>query len=158
MRRIAICMICILGIGLAAAQTVSLAPEQQEVWAGEEAYWTYVDAGDADAFRLLWDERFVGWPCDLPTTENYSELRSAVDDWFADVAAKGKKTRIEPEGIVVDDEFAITYVAATTTWRDDAGVQNYLYRKLTHTWRRTDNGWNIIGGMCGPRPNSNDQP
>jgi hypothetical protein len=36
-----------------------------------------------------------------------------VPEWFADVAAADSETSIEPEAVIVDEQFAITYVAAT---------------------------------------------
>ena len=135
--------------------TVALASEpmtaeQQAVWAGEEAYWKYVANHDVDGFMTLWHERFIGWPCGAPATENYEDLRSVVSDWFADVAAAGNKTVIEPEAVIVDEQFAISYLAATTTSSTEAGEADVSSIKLVHTWRRTDDGWKIIGGMCGP--------
>ncbi len=154
MRRFAICLIYTLGWGSAVAQ--SLTPEQQEVWAGEEAYWAYVGKHDVEGFMTLWHERFIGWPCDASTTENYAELRAVVEDWFADVAAEGNTTKIDAEGVIVDNDFAITYVAATTTGQDEAGAENDVSMKIVHTWRRTDDGWKIIGGMCGPLERSDN--
>ena len=36
--------------------------DETAVWQLEENYWKYVKEQDLDAYRALWDERFVGWP------------------------------------------------------------------------------------------------
>lgn len=153
MRCITICLFFVLTSWPAWGQ--SLTPEQREVWAGEEAYWEYVGRQDVEAFMSLWHERFIGWPCDAPTTVKYPGLRAAVEDWFAEVTVKGNKTQIASNGVIVDKDFAITYVAVTTTGTDASGVEKCVSEKIVHTWRRTGDGWKIIGGMCGPlkRPN-----
>jgi len=92
----------------------------------------------------------VRWACGAPESENYEEIRAVIPEWFADVAADGNETTIEPEAVIVDDQFAITYVAATTTTSNQSGGPNIELIKIVHTWRRTDDGWKIIGGMCGP--------
>ena len=148
MRRYLVLVATLLSAGTLASEPMSA--EQQEVWAGEEAYWNFVANHDVDGFMALWDERFIGWPCGAPTTENYEGLRSVVADWFADVAAAGNETMIEPEAVIVDEQFAITYLAATTTSSSESGATEASTIKLVHTWRRTDAGWKIIGGMCGP--------
>ena len=148
MRRYLIALAAFLSSGALASEPMSA--EQMEVWAGEEAYWKYVADHDVDGFMALWHEQFIGWPCDAPATENYEDLRAAVAEWFSDVAADGNKTVIEPEAVIVDEQFAITYLAATTTVSNEAAGAETRSMKLVHTWRRTDDGWRIIGGMCGP--------
>lgn len=127
----------------------SLSAEQQEVWAGEEAYWKFVENQDVDGFMALWDQEFIGWSCGAPAPKNYEELRSGIPGWFADVAAEGEKTTIEPEGVIIDEQFAITYLTAKTTTSNEADGTDVETIKIVHTWRRTDDGWKIIGGMCG---------
>ena len=123
----------------------TLTEAEADVWSGEEAYWQYVNARDVDSFLTLWHEHFRGWPCGAPTTATSDNMRADISDWFTRLEREGAKTIIENAGIVLDEDFAITYVAATTT---AAGATTRM--KLVHTWRRTDDGWKIIGGMCGP--------
>lgn len=49
----------------------------------------------------------------------------------------------------MDEQFAITFVAATTSNSNEADGTGAESMKIIHTWRRTDDGWKIIGGMCG---------
>ncbi len=141
----------IVALAATLAMTVAANPAiaddtEAEIFAGEEAYWQYVNARDVDGFLSLWHERFRGWPCGAPTTSTNVNMRADISDWFAGFERDGASTTIENEGVVVDEDFAITYVAAATTTSD--GKTSHI--KLVHTWRRTADGWKIIGGMCGP--------
>jgi len=133
----------------ALADEIQMSPEQLEVWSGEEAYWQFVNSGDGESYLTLWHEDFVGWPCDSETTKDYDDLKKSVENWPENVDDQVQTTTITPEGVVVDNGFAITYVAANTIWSDEAGEEKSQMIKLVHTWKRTDAGWKIIGGMCG---------
>lgn len=150
MKRTIIAAVCTLISAPAMSGGLQLTPEQQDVWAGEEAYWQFVNAGDVESFLTLWHEDFVGWPCDAETTSDIEGLKTDAPDWIASVRAQGRKTTIAPEGVVVEDEFAVTYLSATTVWTDESGASNSAMIKLVHTWIKIEDDWKIIGGMCGP--------
>ena len=82
--------------------------------------------------------------------EDTEGLKTDAPDWIASVRAQGRKTTIAPEGVVVEDEFAVTYLSATTVWTDESGASNSAMIKLVHTWIKIEDDWKIIGGMCGP--------
>jgi len=135
---------------IALADEIQMSPEQLEVWSGEEAYWQFVNSGDGDSYLTLWHEDFVGWPCDSATTKDYDDLKQSVTNWPKNVDVQVQTTTITPKGVVVDNGFAITYLLATTVWSDKTGEEKSEMAKLVHTWKHTDDGWKIIGGMCGP--------
>ena len=126
-----------------------LTEKQAEVWKGEELYWEYVNNTNTEAFLELWHEDFIGWPCGTESTSNLSELKVGVATWFEDVASNKKNTTIRPEGVIVKDDFAITYLSAVTMWNNKEGAEQIQKMKLVHTWIKTDDGWKIVGGMCG---------
>lgn len=127
-----------------------LSPEQKEVWAGVEKYWQYRNNRDVEGISGLWHKRFVGWPCGQTRTVDYPTLRSNAPQTINQPNSNNSYTTIESEGVIVDDDFAVTFVAATTTTRDETGREIVSMRKFTHTWLWTDDGWKIIAGMCGP--------
>ena len=128
-----------------ASQPPAFTPDQQALWAREEAYWAYVEAGDVEGFRSLWDEAFVGWPCDSPA-RTFLDLTEQVSAWFAAVRAEQQRTAIAPEAVLIAGDLGITYLSATTTSAQSYGAET---TKLTHTWRRSGGTWKILGGMCG---------
>src|SRR5574338_907518 len=47
------------------------------VWALEDAYWKYVQAGDVPSYVTLWHPRFRGWPCVTPHTAT----KDSIGNW-----------------------------------------------------------------------------
>lgn len=52
-------------------------PAAAEVWALEDAYWRYVQAGDVDWYLSLWHDKFIGWPCG----SEHPGDKSNIGDW-----------------------------------------------------------------------------
>lgn len=120
---------------------------RKEVWAGEEAYWQFVAAGDVEGFMDLIDERFVGWPTTANTPSNASELRSGVEDWFSEVQSYDEyRYRLEPFAIVTAEDTGITYYRSHQEYQDGAETESGA-SDITHTWRNTGGEWKINGGM-----------
>ena len=133
----------------AATAAAALSSEEQEAWAGEEAYWTHEANREVDGFITLGDERFIGSPCGAPGTEKFDQLRPAVKAWFENIAAYGNDTTIDPQGVIVEEHFAVTDLAATTTSSTDFAHPRVRAVKIPRTWRRAGDGSKITGGMCG---------
>ena len=123
-----------------------------EVWAREDAYWKYVKAGDVDAYRTLWDERFTGWPC----PNAHPQTKAAVGDWVRDI--RDKKISLEysltREAAKDFGSFVIVYYRTPIVSKlADGSVKNAGREyKFTHTWMKVGSAWLIIGGMCGELP------
>ncbi|MFL5423143.1 MAG: hypothetical protein ACJ79Y_20435, partial [Myxococcales bacterium] len=64
MKRVAALSVLLLVVIAAVRQGVAhgSSKDVKEGWAGEEAYWRYVQARDDEHFRALWADDFVGWP------------------------------------------------------------------------------------------------
>jgi len=128
------------------AATLTLSPAEQAAWKGEETYWQFQKADDRDAFLALWDERFVGWPrrTSVPVDKDKmrEDLKRAPDRKVLDYKLEPLSVR-EYGGNVV-----ITLYRATVHSTDNNGNdgQTRPYR-LTHTWMKTGQAWQIIGGM-----------
>ena len=97
-------------------------------------------------FSALWDERFVGWPrrTSVPVDKDKmrEDLKRAPDRKVLDYKLEALSVR-EYGGNVV-----ITLYRATVHSTDNNGKdeQTRPYR-LTHTWMKTGQAWQIIGGM-----------
>jgi len=135
-----------VAIAQASSQTkLQLSPEQAEVWQGELNFYRYLKAKELKGFMSLWDEKFVGWP-------DFSELPQHKQDIEAGVAAEFKDPASEalpasepvPEAVQVFGDVATTFYF----WR--IGSESASTYRITHTWRKGPQGWQIIGGMgCG---------
>lgn len=128
----------------------NLSETQKAVWQGEVDYWKHVNARDSAAYLKLWHPDFTGWPCGAGQPADLSGLAKMADQWFADRGKAGQHTTPKVEAVVVDEGFAITYLSARTTWADAEGKEQSKLEKFVHTWKATDDGWRIIGGMCAP--------
>jgi len=123
---------------------------QKEVWQGEVNYWKYVNGRDHVGYMTMWLPEFRGWPCNTEHPADISGLSKWSEQWFAQKTAAGEVTVPEVEAVVVEGDFAITYLSARTDWNDPNGVRQSKLEKFVHTWKATDHGWKIIGGMCAP--------
>ena len=139
----------VLGLpGTALAQTNA---DEEAVWALEEAYWGYVEANDIESYRALWDERFVGWPGGSAAPVEKSEIANWIVPLHAD-PTRVFKVDLERKAVRAFGDLVVThllyqgYFVSADTGEE---VDRWRTAKITHTWRRTDGGWQIITGMAG---------
>jgi len=53
----------------------------EAVWKLEEQYWRYVQSGDVERYRRLWDEGFRGWPC----KNQHTATKAEIGNWVRDI-------------------------------------------------------------------------
>jgi len=126
--------------------------DEKAVWQLEEDYWRFVSTGDLDSYVKLWHEDFVGWPC----PEWNPARKGDIGKWVRDIRDNRWKLTyqlqpLEAQGFGGDTvvvyyaaEYVLDYGDGT---RSGAGT----WRKFTHTWRKSEGRWLIIGGMCAAR-------
>jgi hypothetical protein len=137
------------GVQAAPSEPV-LNDQQKAVWQGEVDYWKYVNGRDMKNYLSLWHPNFTGWPCDTEHTADLAHLATWAGQWFAEKTKVGEVTTPQVDAVVVDRDFAITYLSARSDWTDSKGAKQSKLQKFVHTWKATDRGWKIIGGMCAP--------
>ncbi|MGE0031090.1 MAG: nuclear transport factor 2 family protein [Steroidobacteraceae bacterium] len=121
---------------------------ERAVWQLEEDYWRYVRAGDVETYVQLWHEDFVGWPCHSKTPSDKSGIGTWVREirdnhWKLDYTLRPLEARTFGDVVVVHYAAEYVYDYGDGT-RSGAG----LWRKFTHTWKKSDGRWQIITGMC----------
>lgn len=116
------------------------------VWKLEEDYWVYVKNKDFKSYITLWDDHFIGYP-----STNKIGGKANITDWITEMY-KDKTRRFDytltrqVENVFGD--IVIVLYDATQIWTNDKGeLLEKTTFKLTHTWKLTDKGWQIIGGM-----------
>jgi len=97
----------------------------------------------------LWHASVVGWPSmySAPAGKDH------ISDWLTDRAQKGftiKSYDLEPLAIKVTDKVAVVHYRVKYSWRDKEGKETLARSRLTHTWIKTRDGWQIIGGRSAP--------
>jgi ketosteroid isomerase-like protein len=139
----------LIGIGLSSAvSAVDLTAEEQAVWRMEEIYWHDVQAGDVEHYLTLWHENFVGWPCFASEPSD----KSTIGGWVKDIRDQHLKFayQLQPKAVRVFGDVAVVQYAAeyVTEYSDSTKSGAGIWRKFTHTWKKTDGQWQIITGMC----------
>ena len=116
------------------------------VWKLEENYWSYVKNKDFANYINLWDDDFIGYP-----STNIIGGKANITDWITDLYKSNKGTfsyeLVRKEENVFDNIVIVLY-DATSIWKGSKGeILSKTTYKLTHTWKKTEIGWRIIGGM-----------
>ena len=121
---------------------------ERAVWQLEEAYWHYVQAGDVDSYVTLWHEDFVGWPCFSRTPSD----KRGIGNWVRDIRDNRWKLTytLRPLAARTFGDVVIVHYAAEYVYDYGDGTKSGagLWRKFTHTWKKTGDRWQIITGMC----------
>jgi ketosteroid isomerase-like protein len=145
-----------LAVLLAVLSSVSvrgqeMTADEQAVWKLEENYWKYVKEQDIEKYLELWDERFVGWPRSSTAPAGKANITDWMAPWFADSARaldfELKREAVRSFGDVVAAHYLVWYVVR------DAQTGSLLQRtpvRITHTWQRHGDSWQIITGMSSP--------
>jgi lactoylglutathione lyase len=119
---------------------------KNEIWQLEENYWKYVKEKDFKSYLSLWDENFIGYP-----STNKIGGKKNITDWITEMFKENKNIysyELTRHVENVFDDIVIVLYDAIHLWKNDNGevIETSTY-KLTHTWKKTDKGWVIIGGM-----------
>lgn len=133
-----------------AAFALGSASDDTQVWNLEKAYWEYVKANDLEKYRALWHNDFVGWP----TSSSTPLRKDHITDWITKSTSKGVKLQsytIEQLAIKVTGAIAIDHYRIKMVWVGSRPTDsNTEVARITHTWIKTGNTWQIIGGMSAP--------
>jgi len=119
-----------------------------QVWQREDEYGRVGDAGELDAYKSLFHEKFIGWPCDSA----HPKRKTGVGEWVREirdkhiqVASVVTREGAEDFGNVVIVHYRATEVDTYPDGHSEGEGEEY---KFTHTWMRTGDTWQIVGGMC----------
>ena len=127
------------------------AADEEKVWRLEQSYWEYVKALDVAGYKTLWHKYFVGWPSTAPAPVG----KDHIADWVQDERTEQNSLqcyKLEHAGFTQAGDIAVAYYYLTEHWldkngRSDKGQPRTI--KVTHTWLRMGDSWQIIGGMAG---------
>lgn len=119
-----------------------------QVWSREDEYTRFEEAGDLDAYKSLFHDKFIGWPCD----QEHPKRKAGVGAWVREVRHKQIKStsKLTREGAEDFGNVVVVHYRATGvyTYPDGHTEGEGEEVKITHTWMRTGDTWLIIGGMC----------
>lgn len=125
------------------------AADEKAVWAMEEAYWVYVRNNDLDGYLTLWDERFVGWPSFSENPLGKNDIASWIPPLHADTKRaydyELKRQAVRSFGDVVIAHYLYRDIYRLAETGDV--VEKGNFRRITHTWQRRGDTWQIVTGM-----------
>ena len=145
-------MLPLVLVGLCAALPAvgQQSADEQAVWKLETAYWNYVKAVDLDGYRSLWHRDFVGWP----SSSAQPARKDHITDWITASTDKGIGLQwysIQPAASQATENIVVVHYWVTYFWADNAGRgEPPQTNRITHTWIKTGDGWQILGGMSNP--------
>ena len=119
-----------------------------QVWRREDERGRFEEAGDIDAYKSLYHDKFIGWSCDWA----HPKRKAGVGEWVREVHDKHIKVTsdLTREGAEDFGDVVVVHYRATEvdTFPDGHTEGKGEAYKITHTWMRTGDTWLIIGGMC----------
>jgi ketosteroid isomerase-like protein len=124
---------------------------EKAVWKLESSYWDDVKALNLDSYRALWHENFVGWPY----SNSQPARKDHIADWIKAHTDKGEALawfELTPADSRATENLVVTEYWLTSLWADKAGHGEPFTQRVTHTWIKTANGWQIIAGMSARVP------
>jgi hypothetical protein len=143
-------MMVLSGLCLSSAVLSSeLTADEKAVWQMEESYWLYVVTNDTDSYAKLWNDRFIGWP-------GFSKVplgKKNATDWIQLLHANSDEVydyELQQESVRSYGDVVATHYLVHQVFRSASSGE--VLRKLdpvriTHTWQRTGNSWQIVTGM-----------
>ncbi len=129
------------------ASSIGKAEMEMEVWKMEERYWEYVQKMDTITYKTLWHDDFVGYPSFGDGVSNKSKIAIWIPELHQDTSLTFSYKLYKKATNAIDD-VVIVFYDTDEIWTDKANnvVRKETY-KFTHTWRKQDGQWVILGGM-----------
>jgi len=128
--------------------TVNKEELENEAWQMEVKYWDYVQEIDTVAYKNLWHNDFIGYPSFGDGVSNKSKIAMWIPELHKDPNLKFSYKLYRKATNAIDD-VVIVFYDADEIWTDK---ENNIVRKetfkFTHTWKKYNDNWVILGGMA----------
>lgn len=118
---------------------------KNEIWQLEENYWKYVKEKDYQSYITLWDDNFLGYP-----SNNTIGDKAHITDWMKEMYQQPgifNYTLTRKVENLFGDIAIVFYDVSHNFTNDKNEVLKSGSFKIIHTWKKTEKGWLIIGGM-----------
>ncbi|WP_373493360.1 nuclear transport factor 2 family protein [Aquiflexum sp.] len=121
---------------------------EDEAWHMEELYWEYVQNIDTVAYKTLWHEDFIGYPSFGDGVSDKRKIASWIPDLHKDPDLKYSYVLHKKASNAIED-VVVAFYDTEYLWTDKVNqvVRKETY-KFTHTWKKVDGKWVILGGMA----------
>ena len=124
--------------------------DESKVWELEHSYYQFARDNNPEGYLTLFHENAIGWP----TMDPVPKGKDQVSQWISGIHTNPDERwdfeitlqAIESFGDVV----VVHYFLKESVFSAESGreIRTDTYR-ITHSWKRTDQTWQIIAGMGG---------
>lgn len=127
---------------------ISKAELENQAWQMEERYWQYVGNMDTVAYKKLWHDDFVGYPSFGDGVSDKSKIAVWIPELHRDTSLTFRYM-LHKKALNAIDDVVIVFYDADEIWtnKENEVVRKETY-KFTHTWKKYDDNWVILGGMA----------
>jgi len=129
-------------------QIMTKAELEDEAWHMEELYWEYVQNMDTVTYKTLWHKDFIGYPGFGDGVADKSKIDSWIPDLHKDPELKYSYKLYKKASNAIEDVVMVFYDTDFLWTNKDNQVVRKETRKFTHTWKKVDGKWLILGGMA----------
>jgi hypothetical protein len=128
--------------------TLTKVEMEDEAWRMEELYWEYVQNIDTISYKTLWHTNFIGYPSFGDGVSDKSKIATWIPDLHKDPDLKYSYVLHKKASNAIEDVVMVFYdTDEIWTDKDNKPVRKETY-KFTHTWKKVDGKWLILGGMA----------
>lgn len=128
--------------------TFSKSELEDEAWQMEELYWEYVKNSDTVTYKTLWHEDFIGYPSFGDGVSDKSKIASWIPDLHKDPNLTFSYTLSKKASNAIEDVVMVFYDTDQIWTNMDNQVVRKKTSKFTHTWKKVNGKWLILGGMA----------
>ncbi|TLP71185.1 nuclear transport factor 2 family protein [Maribacter sp. ACAM166] len=120
---------------------------ENEAWEMEVKYWDYAQKMDTVAYKKLWHNDFIGRPGGANEVYNKSKVTNWIPELHSDQNLKFSYKLYRKATNAIGDVVMVFY-DVDNIWTDKENniISKETY-EMTHTWKKYDYGWVILGGM-----------
>lgn len=128
---------------------------ENQAWQMEERYWDYVKTIDTISYKKLWHDDFIGYP----SFGDGVSTKSKIAVWIPELHKDSNLTfnyKLYKRASNAIDDVVIVFYDADEIWTDKENkiVKKETY-KFTHTWKKYQDNWVILGGMAAKKNQDN---
>jgi len=127
---------------------ISKSEMENEAWQMEELYWDYVQKIDTVSYKTLWHDDFIGYPSFGDGVSDKSKIASWVPELHQDPDLTFSYTLYKKASNAISDVVIVFYDADEIWTNKENQVVRKKTFKFTHTWKKLDDQWVILGGMA----------
>jgi Domain of unknown function (DUF4440) len=131
-----------------ALPTAGKAELENKAWEMEELYWDYVQRIDTVEYKKLWHSNFIGYPSFGDGVSDKTKIASWIPELHKDTSLTFSY-KLYKRAVNAIEDVVIVFYDADEMWmnKENKVVRKETY-KFTHTWKKINDNWLILGGMA----------